>query len=189
MTTPQATHADSGPFMGGWLRRRWLVFGFAGLIGLTLLTGCGFKLRGEQVFAFDTIALTPNGGGPVVAELRRTLGSRVVSLAPERPQAETANAPDVILEILSEPREKVIVGRSATGQVREFQLRIRVSFRLRTPDGRELIPVTEIVQQRDISFNESAVLAKEAEEGLTYRNMQSDIVQQLIRRLAAVKAL
>ena len=62
-------------------------------------------------------------------------------------------------------------------------------FKLRTPQGKELIPETEMLQQRDISFNESAVLAKEAEEGLMYRDMQSDIVQQLMRRLAAVKAL
>jgi len=52
-----------------------------------------------------------------------------------------------------------------------------------------LIAPTEIVQQRDISFNESAVLAKEAEEALLYRDMQTDIVQQLLRRLAAVKSL
>ncbi|MEO7547956.1 MAG: LPS assembly lipoprotein LptE, partial [Ramlibacter sp.] len=45
------------------------------------------------------------------------------------------------------------------------------------------------LQQRDISFSETAVLSKEAEEQLLYRNMQSDIVQQLLRRLAAVKAL
>jgi LPS-assembly lipoprotein len=73
--------------------------------------------------------------------------------------------------------------------VREFQLRIRVRFVLRTPQGLTLIAPTDIVQQRDISFNESAVLAKEAEEGLLYRDMQSDIVQQLLRRLAAVKSL
>ena len=80
-----------------------------------------------------------------------------------------------------------MVGVNATGQVREFQLRIRVRYRVRTPQGKELTPETEIVQKRDISFNESAVLAKEAEEVLLYRDMQSDIVQQLLRRLAAVK--
>jgi LPS-assembly lipoprotein len=79
------------------------------------------------------------------------------------------------------------VGVSSTGQVREFQLRIRVKFRVRTPQGNELVPEAEILQQRDISFTESAALAKEAEEGLLYRDMQSDIVQQLMRRLAAVK--
>jgi LPS-assembly lipoprotein len=73
--------------------------------------------------------------------------------------------------------------------VREFQLRIKLRFRLRTPQGLELIAPTEITQQRDISFSESAVLAKEAEEALLYRDMQSDIVQQLLRRIAAVKSL
>jgi LPS-assembly lipoprotein len=73
--------------------------------------------------------------------------------------------------------------------VREFQLRIKLRFRLRTHQGLELIAPTEITQQRDISFSESAVLAKEAEEALLYRDMQSDIVQQLLRRIAAVKSL
>jgi LPS-assembly lipoprotein len=71
--------------------------------------------------------------------------------------------------------------------VREFQLRIRLKFRVRGAQGQELVVPTELVQQRDISFNESAVLAKEAEEVLLYRDMQSDIVQQLLRRLAAVR--
>ena len=94
-----------------------------------------------------------------------------------------------MLDVLQEQREKVVVGLNATGQVREFQLRTRVRFKLRTPQGKELIPDTELLQQRDISFNESAVLAKEAEEGLLYRDMQTDIVQQLMRRLAAVKSI
>ena len=60
---------------------------------------------------------------------------------------------------------------------------------MRTSQGRDLIEPTDILQERDISFNESAVLAKEAEEVLLYRDMQSDIVQQLLRRIAAVKNL
>ena len=159
-----------------------------GLVMVVALTACGFKLRQSQTYVFETIAVTPATGGPVKSELRRYLGERVVELPAPGVDAGVPQ-PQVILDILSEPREKVIVGRSSTGQVREFQLRVRVSFRLRTPDGRELIPVTEIVQQRDISFNESAVLAKEAEELLLYRNMQSDLVQQLLRRLGALKTL
>jgi LPS-assembly lipoprotein len=81
----------------------------------------------------------------------------------------------------------VVVGISSTGQVRELQLRIRLVFRIRTPQGDELVPQTEMLQKRDISFNETAVLAKEAEEALLYRDMQTDLVQQLLRRLAAVR--
>ena len=40
-----------------------------------------------------------------------------------------------------------------------------------------------------MSYNESAALAKEQEEALLYRAMQSDIVSQVMRRLASVPAL
>jgi LPS-assembly lipoprotein len=94
---------------------------------------------------------------------------------------------DVILEILQELQEKVILSRTSTGTVREFTLRLRVNFRLRTRSGDELIPETEIVQEREISFSETAALSKEAEEQLLYRDMRSDLVQQLIRRIAAAR--
>ena len=152
---------------------------------IAILAGCGFKLRGNQTFAFDTIAVTPESGGAVATDLIRYLGDTVRPLVPQPGE----QPPQVILDILQDAREKSVVGVNSSGQVREFQLRLRVRFRLRTAQGREIIPPTEIVQQRDISFNESAVLAKEAEEVLIYRDMQTDIVQQLMRRLAAVKTI
>jgi LPS-assembly lipoprotein len=150
-----------------------------------LLAGCGFKLRGQQSFAFETIAVTPERGGAVATDLARYLGSALRPLVP----VVGGQPPQVVVNILQELREKTVVGVTASGQVREFQLRIRVKFRMRSAQGRDLIEDSEIIQQRDISFNESAVLAKEAEEALLYRDMQSDIVQQLLRRIAAVKTL
>jgi LPS-assembly lipoprotein len=149
------------------------------------VTGCGFKLRNSQDFAFQTLAVTPERNGLVSADLIRYFGKAVVPLAPAPGRAP----PQVIVDILQEGREKSVVGVNASGQVREFQLRLRLQFRMRLPDGRELIAPTEIAQQRDISFNESAVLAKEAEEVLLFRDMQTDLLQQLLRRLAAIKTL
>src|SRR5512133_357783 len=154
----------------------------AGLASL-LLAGCGFKLRGAQAYTFQTLAILPNPGGPLAIELRRSLGSSVRVLAPDEPLSQA----QVVLDILQEQREKTVVGLSSAGQVREFQLRLRVKFRVRNGQGAELMPVAEIVQMRDMSFSESAVLAKEAEEVLLYRDMQSDLAHQLMRRLAAIK--
>ena len=154
---------------------------------LLALTGCGFQLRSAPTFAFDSIYVTSAETSPLGNELKRTLTSlgtvRVITDLALLPSAQA------VLDIGLEQREKTVVGVNASGQVREFQIRLRVRFKLRTPQGKELIADTEILQQRDISFNESAVLAKETEEGLMYRDMQSDIVQQLMRRLAAVKTL
>ncbi len=156
--------------------------GLASLGGL-LLPGCGFRLRASQNYAFSVLAVMPSPGGPLAVELRRSVGAAARVLKPD----EALTLAQVVVDILQEQREKTVVAVNSSGQVREFQLRIRLKFKVRTPLGQELVPETEIVQQRDISFNESAALAKEAEEGLLYRDMQSDIVQQLLRRLATVR--
>jgi LPS-assembly lipoprotein len=153
------------------------------LLASTALAGCGFKLRTSQSLPFATIAVTPERAGGIAGDLARYLGDRVRPVAPGAGE----EPPEVILDILQEAREKLVVGVNASGLVREYELRIRVTFRLRSFKGGELIAPSVIEQHRTISFNESAVLAKDAEEVLLYRDMQNDIVQQLLRRLAAYK--
>ena len=155
--------------------------------GSLFLAGCGFQLRQAPHFAFSTIYVGSLPSSSLGNELKRTIGfSDGVTVIGDVTRADTAQ---VVLDVLADQREKVVVGLNASGQVREFQLRTRFKFKLRTPQGKELIPETELLQQRDISFNESAVLAKETEENLLYRDMQTDLVQQLMRRLAALKTL
>ncbi len=165
------------------MRVRRLLLAQCGVLGLV---ACGFQLRGEPELAFGSLYLVLPNNSPMGNELKRNLASlRSLSVITDARLQANAQA---ILEIVSEQREKTVVGVNASGQVREFQLRVRIRFKLRTPQGGELIAETELLQQRDISFNESAVLAKEAEEALVYRAMQTDIVGQLLRRLAAVRA-
>jgi LPS-assembly lipoprotein len=151
------------------------------------LAGCGFQLRRAPDFVFNTVAVVAQANSPLGLELRRSLAAdgRVTVL----PADTDPNKAQIIVDLPVELRQKVVVGLNALGQVREFQLRSIVHFRVRTPQGKELVPDTELQLQRDISFNETAVLAKESEETLLYRDMQTDIVQQLMRRLAALKTL
>jgi LPS-assembly lipoprotein len=149
--------------------------------------GCGFELRKAPDFAFRTLYTGVPESSLLGTELRRQIesGAQVRVLT----DAKQINTADVLLDVLLDQREKAVVALNAAGQVREFQLRLRFRFKLRSRDGKELIPETELLQQRDISFSETAVLAKEGEEALLYRDMQSDIVQQVMRRLAAVRTL
>jgi LPS-assembly lipoprotein len=165
------------------MKRRLLI----SLAATALLAGCGFQLRQPPEFAFQSIYIGGQAGSPIALELRSTLAqdSRVHVLAPTDDRARA----QVVLELPLEQREKVVVALNASGQVREFQLRSRLHFVLRTPQGKLLIPETELLQTRDISFSEAQVLAKESEESLLYRDMQSDLVQQLMRRLAALRTL
>lgn len=153
----------------------------------SVLSACGFALRKAPNYAFKTIYSGAAETSTLGTELNRNLeaGGTVKVIR----DARLIGQADVILDVLLDQREKTVVGINASGQVREFQLRTRFRFQLRTLKGKLLIPPAEIVLQRDISFNESAVLAKETEEALLYRDMQSDIVQQILRRLAAVKEI
>lgn len=153
----------------------------------SVLSACGFALRKAPNYAFKTIFSGAAETSTLGTELNRNLeaGGTVKVIRDARLIGEA----DVILDVLLDQREKTVVSINAAGQVREFQLRTRFRFQLRTLKGKLLIPPAEILLQRDISFNESAVLAKETEEALLYRDMQSDIVQQILRRLAAVKEI
>ncbi|KQW59323.1 LPS assembly lipoprotein LptE [Variovorax sp. Root411] len=160
------------------------------LLGLTAagaslgLAGCGFELRKAPVFAFKTLSVS--GNSALINQIRRELrATGSVTLLP----ADQSSTADVVLEILGEDRNRFVISTNSAGLVRELQLQLRVRFRLRTPGGKDLLPATEVSQTRDLSFNETNALAKEGEAELLFRDMQADIAQQLMRRLAAVKEL
>ncbi len=166
------------------MQRRVFLLAAAAASGLS---ACGFALRKAPNYAFKTLFSPLAESSVLGVELRRSLEAngavRVITDARQIAEA------DVIMDVISDLRDKLVVSRNAAGLVREFQLRQRFRFKVRTLQGKELIPDSEILQVRDISFNESAVLAKESEEALLYREMQSDVVQQIMRRLASITGL
>ena len=169
------------------MQRRHLAQSLAAAGVLLVTAGCGFRLRGTPNFAFKSIYVNIPDSSSLGNDLKRALAANSALQVITDPQKMLQA--DVILDALADQREKTVIGSSSAGQVREFQLRLRFSFRLRTPQDKELIEQAEILQQRDISYNESAALAKEAEEALLYRDMQGDLVQQIMRRLAAIRTL
>jgi LPS-assembly lipoprotein len=147
---------------------------------LLSLTGCGFSRRQAPKLAFATIALVGfSPRSPLAIELMRQLREQVQVL----PSPDRA---DVVLEALADARERSIVASTAAAQVRELQLRLKFHFSARTPSGRLLIPRADLMVARDLSTTESAALAKAHEEAELYREMQADVVQQVLRRLASI---
>ena len=161
------------------------MFCIAAAASLLQLSGCGFHLRGRNGDAnlpFRTIFLGVPGTSALGVELKRNItASGTTGIATDPKLA------DARLEILSEVRDRVIQSLNSQGRIREYTLYYRLRFRVLGKTDAELLAPTEIVLKRDISFNESQVLAKESEEAQLYRDMQSDLVQQIMRRLAAIK--
>jgi LPS-assembly lipoprotein len=170
--TPRAMKPDRRRAMGMLLRA-------AIALPLSAMMGaCGFKLRGEVQLPFNSVYIAAPENSPVAAELSRLLraGSKVRV-------ADKAEDAEAVIQILGATQEKQILTLTRTGTVGEFLLRYRLNYRVFDRNKRELVPPTEILLLRDYSFNASEVLAKDTEEVLLYRDMQSDAVQQLVRRL------
>ena len=152
-------------------------------IAFTLaLAACGFQLRGTAALPFDTLYMVPPSGPGIALDLKRNIQSGTRTTLIDDPKKAEA-----LLEFTQETREKRILSLAANGRVREFQLRYRVGFRVHDGKGGEFVPTSTLQLNRDVTFNDSDVLAKESEEVLLYRDMQFDMVQQIMRRLAAAQ--
>ena len=152
-------------------------------IALTaMLVACGFQLRGNYTLPFSSLYISLADTTELYAQIRRNVeaGSTTRVVA-------TAAQADASLIVLGDAPQKNILSLSAAGRVREFEFIRTFSFRVTDKNGADLIPTSRIVMRRELTFNDEQVLAKEAEEVLLWRDMQNDLVQQLMRRLAAVK--
>ena len=154
------------------------------VVGLlvALLSGCGFHLRGEAHYEFDSLYLNSPAAQPLTADLKRSLegiGTAQLVASPEKAQ--------VILDIASVENNKQILSLSSGGKVSEFLLSKRVLFRVHDAAGNDWLPTSELVVRRTYSYSDSAALPKEAQEQRLWREMQDDAVQQIVRRLQSAK--
>ncbi|MBP8898543.1 MAG: hypothetical protein KBG32_08655 [Sulfuritalea sp.] len=170
-----------------------------------LLAACGFKLRGStdlpaHKLPFATIALTLAPTSEFYAQLKRNIeassaGTRVVD----------AGEAEAILAVLGDTSQKNILSLNTSGRVREFQLVRTFSFKVQANNRAaapapqvkytdapavaptEYVPASTIVLRREVTYSDDLVLSKEGEEALLWRDIQNDLVQQLMRRLATAK--
>ena len=155
---------------------------FALAILCTLAAGCGFQLRGAANYKFSSLYLNSAAPPAFNNEMRRALTG-----ASSVPLTDTATAAEVTLDIPVVQDDKEVLSLSSAGAAREYQLIKRVSFRLHDKDGADWMPAGEIVIRRSYTFNETQALARDLEEQRLQRDMQTDAIQQIVRRLQAAK--
>jgi len=145
------------------------------------LAGCGFQLRSAPQMPFRRLALSGFAPrSPMAVAIQRTLQPGVQNVA-------SPSQAEVVLAASTDARERNVTVSTVAGQVRELQLRARLKFSVLRPDGRELLGPAELVLVRDLSYSETQALAKEQEEAALWREMESDIALQVVRRLSSVR--
>jgi len=149
---------------------------------MVLVAGCGFQLRGAYSLPYESIYVSGTDYSLIVAGLKRAIrASGSARLADTAQDAQATFLPT------EELKETIILSYSSSGRAREKRLRYRYGYRVVDNKGRDLVLPGRVELYRDLTYADSDVLAKTQEEDLLWRDMETDLVQQLMRRLAAAK--
>lgn len=146
-----------------------------------LLSSCGFQLRGSYALPYRSIHVSAAGGSAVAGEIRRELVNSATRVLPG-PQGA-----DCRLGILDERRERQILSLSGAGRVREYELRMKVSYQFEDGKGNVVIPTSEIQLKRILAYDDQRVIAKAQEEAMLYRDMERDAAGQILRRMLSIR--
>ncbi|MGE5470389.1 MAG: LPS assembly lipoprotein LptE [Bacteroidota bacterium] len=148
------------------------------------LAGCGFHLRGTLSgnLPYKTMYIAL----PETADVNIWL-QRYIRASGSTEIVDDAKAAEAIFQQLGDNRAKTILSVNAQGRVREYRLQLNYTFRVVNQKGQILVPSNEVSLSRDITFDDSNVLAKDLEESLLWRDMNNDLVNQIMRRLSIVK--
>lgn len=149
-----------------------------------VLAGCGFHLRGTASgsLPYKTMYIAL----PETAEVNVWL-QRYIKASGSTEIVDDAKSADAIFQQLADSRLKSILSVNAQGRVRSYRLQLTYTFRVVNAKGQILVPNNELSLSRDITYDDSNVLAKDLEEGLLWRDMNNDLVNQIMRRLSIIK--
>ena len=155
---------------------------FLAVFPAALATGCGFQLRRLEGIPFASLYIDAPPGSVVAqritASLKRDKTTRLTASAAEA---------EAVLKIHSEARSKVILSLSGAGRVTEYRLGLNMNYTVSGKNERALAAPEAIELSRDLSYDDSHLLAKSSEESLLYRDMEDAAMRQILRRLQAIK--
>ncbi|WP_347556783.1 LPS assembly lipoprotein LptE [Robbsia sp. KACC 23696] len=158
----------------GWL---------AGLAVLLTLGACGFQLRGSHDYPFKHLLIAGN-----LSPEMKTRMKRMIESGSDTRLVSNAKDADAILSV-SIGRGQNSLSFDINGVTQEYQLTEMVSYTLTGTNGATLIPPSSLSVNRAMGYNTTYSLAKATESEVLYRDMESDIVDQLLRRLDVVQSM
>jgi len=149
---------------------------------LSVLTACGFKLRGAFQLPpeLQKIYVVGSQSSDLVKDLKEMLaysGSSVVDRA-------DANA---ILTINKEETDSRTLSVDSRGKVRESERELSVVYSLVLTNGDVVLDKEALLLVRDFVDDENDVIGRDNESGVITRDLQRDAAQQILRRIQALK--
>lgn len=144
----------------------------------TLLSACGFQLRGSFESNFDSIYIS---GG--TKDFTKILKKRVKQAGIKIKSSSDAERS---VEIISNTFTKNILSIGGDGKVREYELKYQVSYRFKSQDGVWSKPI-DLEVMREYAYDDDDLLAKGAEEATLVKGMKDQIIRTMVSQISLIK--
>ena len=150
-----------------------------GVVVLALgLASCGFQLRGTDLRS--SVAKVYLDAAPRLSytvPMREALTRAGVAVVAER-------APDVlILDLFDERRSRRSISVSETAVAAEYEVILALHYAVRSGTGAELQPPLWVERERVYRVDRDNILGSSEERALLEREMQAELIAQVIRSL------
>mgnify|MGYP000284807275 CR=1 FL=1 len=100
--------------------------------------------------------------------------------------ADDAASADMVIELLSEREQRRSASVSGTARVTQYEMTYGVRYRVTDGKGTELVPTQWVDRLEVYSVDRNNIVGSSEEQSLLQREMREDILQQILRTLAAV---
>lgn len=154
----------------------------AALAATTTLAGCGFHLQGAGRLPDQNrrvYIVTPDELTPFAVELRRAIERSGGAIA-----SGSASA-DLVVRIENDRSGRRVLSVSARNTPQEYEVYYNVEYTV-DRDGRQVVERQPLQVVRNLSFDQSQLLAKDREEAILRDAMARDLAMLVVRRLESL---
>jgi LPS-assembly lipoprotein len=156
-----------------------------GCIILTLLaSSCGWQLRGTADISQNLSPLyisAIDAHGELITQLRQTLKANRITVTDNSREAPYA------IYILEEATDKRSAGVGNNALSSAYELTLKADYEIRAKNS-QYITKAAAFSVRSFNYNSAAIGSAAQEESLLMKEMQRELVLQILRRLNAVAA-
>ncbi|KEI70504.1 hypothetical protein [Endozoicomonas elysicola] len=144
------------------------------LLLTSLLTACGFHLRGEMGTGSDLKQLSVSGNDPVYI--------RYLSRAMERSGIDISIEAPWLINVIRVERD---VDQKTVASAGYFEQRIAMSvvYQLQTSSGLPLFEPVELTRERYLTQNQDTPNASESEQAIILSELRQELITTTLRRI------
>jgi len=149
-----------------------------------LLQGCGWHLRGAQPLPQELQSLhlqTVSENSAFTRSLKRSLKAMDVSLI------ESATDAPYSLKVSNITNTSRTLSVTSSARVAEYEITSSLTYSVSNIEGEQVVVPTLLSTEKTYLYNRNNATSAFEEKALLHKEMERDLIQQLIRRYRAIK--